>query len=118
MSELKKKFMTMNFLGSKMILPQLVEYSTDTKKLSLAEFKEELEGQKVFSSIKNGALNNMLREMGISWEPIEEIRAYYGDIIYEIQVVGLKEVYKYSDLPTLPGYCSLVPQRILIYEKN
>ena len=112
-----KKFMTMGYQGSKMILSQLTEYSTDTKTLSLNELKEELEGQKVYSSIKNGALNNVLRRLGIKWEPIEKIKAGYGDIIYEVRVEGLKNVFEYSDSPTLPGYCSLVPQRILIYEK-
>jgi hypothetical protein len=112
-----KKFMTMSFLGSKMILSSLTEYSTDTETLDINKLKEELVGQKVFSSIKNGALNNALKKLGIEWESIEKIQAGIGDIIYEVRVAGLKNVFEYSDCSELPGYCTLVPQRITVYKK-
>ena len=114
----KRIYMTTNFLGTKMVLPQIIEYRTETKKIDLSQVKEELNNNhnSIFSSIKNGALNNTLKKMGLKWERyLEEFKAKPGDLIIEIQVVGIPKLYEYSNLPELPKYCSLVFRKIMIY---
>jgi hypothetical protein len=113
----KRIYMTTNFLGTKMVLPQITEYRTETKKIGLSQVKEELNNHKnIFSSIKNGALNNTLKKMGLKWEQyIDEFKAEPGDLVIEIQVVGIPKLYEYSSLPELPKYCNLVFRKIMIY---
>ena len=109
----KRIYMTTNFLGTKMVLPQITEYRTETKKIGLSQIKDELKNHKnIFSSIKNGALNNTLLKNGVKWEQIEKFKADRGDVVYSIRVEGLElNLFEYSSLPELPRSCTLVIKR-------
>ena len=114
----KRIYFTTTCVPTKMTLPQLTGFSSNTdKNIKLSDFIEELSTcNNVFSSIKNGALNNTLSKKGISWEQIDKIQANIGDVIFEIQVNGLENyLVKYSDKPELPKYCNLVINRFSIY---
>lgn len=102
---MEKVYLTTKFMES-MILSQLNNYHTDSEQVSLEELKKE---KHLFSSIRNGALNNTLKKSGIVWEPVEMFKADRGDVIYSIRVEGLKQkLHEFSSFPELPGSCTLV----------
>ena len=104
----RKVYVTTKYHES-MVLPQLSKYQTDSETVSIEELKKE---KHLFSSIKNGALNNTLSQNGVRWEQIDMFKADRGDVIYSIQVEGLKlKLHEYSNLPELPRSCSLVIRR-------
>ena len=108
----QKVYVTTKYMES-MVLSQLSEYRTDSKVVSLSELREE---KNLLSSIKNGALNNTLRKNGVEWEQIDKFKADRGDIIYSIQVEGLKlKLHEYSDFSELPKSCTLVIKRHRVY---
>lgn len=104
----RKVYVTTKFIES-MVLPQLSRYKTDSETVSLDELRKE---KHLFSSIKNGALNNTLSQNGVRWEQIDMFKADRGDVIYSIRVEGLKlKLHEYSNLPELPRSCTLVIKR-------
>ena len=104
----QKVYLTTKFIES-MVLPQLSRYKTDSETVSLDELRKE---KHLFSSIKNGALNNTLSQNGVRWEQIERFKANRGDVIYSIRVEGLElNLFEYSSLPELPRSCTLVIKR-------
>ena len=104
----QKVYVTTKFIES-MVLPQLNRYKTDSETVSMDELRKE---KHLFSSIKNGALNNTLSKNGVKWEQIDMFKADRGDVIYSIRVEGLKlKLHEYSDLPELPRSCTLVIKR-------
>ena len=104
----RKVYVTTKFIES-MVLPQLSRYKTDSETVSLDELRKE---KHLFSSIKNGALNNTLLKNGVKWEQIEKFKADRGDVVYSIRVEGLElNLFEYSNLPELPRSCTLVIKR-------
>lgn len=89
------------------------DYETRTERVSVEELKEI---PNLYCSINNGALLGSLRKLGIKWERTDVVSAVKGDTIYSVKVEGISQkLYKYSDLPELPGYCSLVISRCRIF---
>lgn len=88
-------------------------YGTSTEKVSIEELKKI---PNLYCAINNGALLGSLRKLGIKWERTDVVSAVKGDTIYSVKVEGISQkLYTYSNLPELPGYCSLVISRCRIF---